>query len=160
MHFRAERTRYRLDEPPTERTAPPHRRSAGGAVRRRATTPAETEPRAGSASGMKLAIIIVSDTDADGLVRAMVERGYPATKIGSTGGFLRRGNTTVLSGVEADRVDDVISLVRRLCPVRTELLAISALPLAGEIPFVNEPVEVRAGGAVIFVLDIERFERV
>jgi uncharacterized protein YaaQ len=109
---------------------------------------------------MKLAIIIISDTDADGLVRAMVERGYPATKIGSTGGFLRRGNTTLLSGVESDRVDDVISLVRRLCPVRTELLAISALPLAGEIPFVNEPVEVRAGGAVIFVLDIERFERV
>ena len=109
---------------------------------------------------MKLAIIIVSDTDADGLVRAMVERGYPATKIGSTGGFLRRGNTTLLSGVESDRVDDVISLVRRLCPVRTELLAIAALPLAGEIPVVNEPVEVRAGGAVIFVLDIERFERV
>jgi uncharacterized protein YaaQ len=90
----------------------------------------------------------------------MVERGYPATKIGSTGGFLRRGNTTLLSGVESDRVDDVLSLVRRLCPVRTELLAISALPLAGEIPFVNEPIEVRAGGAVIFVLDIERFERV
>lgn len=109
---------------------------------------------------MKLAVIIVADTDADGLIRAMVERGHPATKIGSTGGFLRRGNTTLLSGVEADRVDDVIALVRRLCPARSELVALSALPLAGEIPFVSEPVEVRTGGAIIFVLDVERFERV
>jgi uncharacterized protein YaaQ len=109
---------------------------------------------------MKLVIIIVADADADGLIRAMVERGYPATKIGSTGGFLRRGNTTLLSGIDQDEVDDVISLVRRLCPVRTELLTISTMPIAGEMPFLNEPLEVRAGGAVIFVLDITRFERV
>jgi uncharacterized protein YaaQ len=109
---------------------------------------------------MKLLITIVSDADADGLVRAMVERGYPATKIGTTGGFLRRGNTTLLSGVNADEVDDVIALVRRLCPVRTELLTIGAMPIAGEMPFLTEPIEVRAGGAVIFVLEIQRFERV
>jgi len=108
---------------------------------------------------MKLMVIIVSDPDADGLVRAMVERGHPATKIGSTGGFLRRGNTTLLSGVASDEVDQVVALVRRLCPVRTEILAISAVPLAGELPFLNEPIEVRAGGAVLFVLDVERFER-
>ena len=41
-----------------------------------------------------------------------------------------------------------------------ELLPISTIPLAGEMPFLNEPLEVRAGGAVIFVLDIARFERV
>ena len=109
---------------------------------------------------MKLLIIILSDSDADGLVRAMVERGYPATKIGTTGGFLRRGNTTLLSGIDAEEVDDAIALVRRLCPVRTELLTLNAMPIAGEPPFLNEPIEVRAGGAVIFVLDIDRFERV
>jgi uncharacterized protein YaaQ len=109
---------------------------------------------------MKLVITIVADADADGLIRAMVERGYPATKIGSTGGFLRRGNTTLLSGVEEDRVDDVVALVRRLCPARTELLTLGSMPIAGEMPFLHEPLEVRAGGAIIFVLDIVRFERV
>jgi uncharacterized protein YaaQ len=109
---------------------------------------------------MKLLIIILSDSDADGLIRAMVERGYPATKIGTTGGFLRRGNTTLLSGVGEEEVDDVLALIRRLCPVRTELLTLGAIPIAGELPFLNEPIEVRAGGAVIFVLDIDRFERV
>ena len=109
---------------------------------------------------MKLVIVIVADSDADGLIRAMVERGYPATKIGSTGGFLRRGNTTLLSGIDADRVEEVIALVRRRCPVRTELLTLSTMPIGGEMPFLTEPMEVRAGGAVIFVLDITRFERI
>ena len=109
---------------------------------------------------MKLVVLIVADADADGLIRAMVDRGYPATKIGSTGGFLRRGNTTLLSGIDSNRVEDVIALVRRLCPVRTELLTLSTMPVAGEMPFLTEPMEVRAGGAVIFVLDITRFERI
>jgi uncharacterized protein YaaQ len=129
-------------------------------VHRRAPAIARSEQVDRNRSGMKLVITIVADTDADGLIRALVERGYPATKIGSTGGFLRRGNTTLLSGIKEDMVDDVISLVRELCPIRTELLTISTIPLAGEVPFLNEPLEVRAGGAVIFVLDIARFERV
>ena len=108
----------------------------------------------------KLLVIVVADVDADGLVRALVQSGHATTKIGSTGGFLRRGNTTLLCGVPSADVDGVLLLVRRLCPVRTELLTLGALPLAGEVPFVTEPVEVRVGGAVVFVLDVERFERV
>lgn len=108
----------------------------------------------------KLLVVIVSDHDADGLIRAMVERGLAATKIGSTGGFLRRGQSTLLIGVPAVDVDDVINAIRQTCPARSELLTVGALPLAGEIPFVTEPVEVRVGGAVVFVLNVERFERV
>ena len=89
-----------------------------------------------------------------------MRRGHAATKIGSTGGFLRRGNTTLLCGVPASGVDEVLTLVRTLCPARSELLTLGALPLAGEAPFIAEPVEVRVGGAVVFVLNVERFERV
>jgi uncharacterized protein YaaQ len=157
MKCHAERTRKRPNLSAVSR--PPHRKAATP-VHRRAPAIARAEQVDRNRSGMKLVITIVADTDADGLIRALVERGYPATKIGSTGGFLRRGNTTLLSGIEEDMVDDVISLVRELCPIRTELLTISTIPLAGEMPFLNEPLEVRAGGAVIFVLDIARFERV
>lgn len=108
----------------------------------------------------KLLVMIVADADADALVRALVQRRHAATKIGSSGGFLRRGNTTLLCGVPAGAVDDVLALVARLCPARSELLTLGALPLAGEVPFVTEPVEVRVGGAVVFVLNVERFERV
>lgn len=108
----------------------------------------------------KLLVIIASDPDADGLVRALVNAGHSATKIGSTGGFLRRGNTTLLCGVPGDEVETVIAMVRRLCPPRTELLSVSTLPVAGEMPYFTEPIEVRAGGAVLFVLSVDRFERI
>ncbi len=107
----------------------------------------------------KLMVIIATDADADGLVRALVGRGLAATKIGSTGGFLRRGNTTLLCGVRTREVDDVLALVWRLCPARSEMLTLGALPLAGEVSYLAEPVEVRMGGAVVFVLTIDRFER-
>ncbi|MCH8200217.1 MAG: cyclic-di-AMP receptor [Chloroflexi bacterium] len=113
---------------------------------------AEGEPQ-------KLCIIIVSDSDANRLMERLVERDLPATKIGSTGGFLRRGNATVMSGVEASAVDTVIEIVRTECHARKEFVPVQTLPFLGDGGFSSEPVEVRVGGAIMFVLDIERFVR-
>ncbi|MEZ4501180.1 MAG: cyclic-di-AMP receptor [Dehalococcoidia bacterium] len=107
----------------------------------------------------KLCVIIVSDQDADRLMQRLVETGLPATKIGSTGGFLRRGNATILSGVGASQVDDVAQMVREECHARKEFVPVQTLPYLGDGGFSADPVEVRAGGAIMFVLDIERFER-
>ena len=106
----------------------------------------------------KLCVIIVSDQDADRLMQRMVEQGVPATKIGSTGGFLRRGNVTIFSGVDAGDVDTVIALIRSECEARTEFLPAQALPFPESI-LPSEPVEVRTGGAIIFVVSVERFEK-
>ena len=108
---------------------------------------------------LKLVIIIASDSDADKLMKKLVEQGYPATKIGSTGGFLRKGNATVLSGVEAAEVDAIVSMVRAECRARTEYVPVQTLPFFGEGSVLQEPIEVRVGGAILFVLDIERFEK-
>lgn len=108
---------------------------------------------------MKLVIIIASDADAERLTKALIEQGYPATKIGSTGGFLKRGNATILSGVEEDEVDQVLAMVRAECHARSELVPVQALPLFGEGTGLTEPVEVRIGGAIVFVVAVERFEK-
>ena len=107
----------------------------------------------------KLCVIIVSDQDADRLMQRMVEQGAPATKIGSTGGFLRRGNVTIISGVEAGAVDKIVEIVREECHARKEFVPVQTLPFLGDGGFSAEPVEVRAGGAIMFVLDVARFER-
>jgi Uncharacterized protein conserved in bacteria len=107
----------------------------------------------------KLLIIIASDVDADRLIKRLVERGYPATKIGGVGGFLRRGNATILSGVEAKDVDPLIEIVKAECHARTEYVPVQTLPFLGEGAVFADPVEVRAGGAILFVLNVERFER-
>ena len=103
--------------------------------------------------------MIVSDRDAGRLTDRLVRAGIPSTKLGSTGGFLRRGNATIISGVEADAVDKIVEIVREECHARKEFVPVQTLPFLGDGGFSGEPVEVRAGGAIMFVLDVERFER-
>lgn len=115
---------------------------------------------AGRDEPTKLVMMIVSDTDADDLMAALVERRIPATKVGSSGGFLRRGNVTIFSGVPASQVDIVLDVVNEICPARTELVPVQTLPFIGDSAFATEPIEVRAGGAIIFVLSVDRFQRI
>lgn len=108
---------------------------------------------------LKLVVIIAADSDADRLMKVLIEQGFPATKISSTGGFLHRGNATILSGVEAAEVDQVIGMVRTECHARTEYVPVQTLPFFGEGATPSEPVEVRVGGAIVFVVNVERFEK-
>lgn len=108
---------------------------------------------------LKLVIVIASDADADRLMKSLIQQRYPATKISSTGGFLHRGNATILSGVDASEVDDVLAMVRAECHARTEFVPVQTLPFFGEGTTLAEPVEVRVGGAIVFVLDVGRFEK-
>ncbi len=64
---------------------------------------------------MKLMIIILRDIDAENVVAELVAHEYRVTRMSSTGGFLRRGNVTLLVGVENDQVDPVIDLLRETC---------------------------------------------
>lgn len=108
----------------------------------------------------KLVVAIVSPNDGERLLQALVRRGLPATRIGSAGGLLRRGSMTILSGVPAHQVETVIELIRQTCPVRTELAVAQTLPLVGTDTTAGQPGEHHTGGAVVFVLDVERFERI
>ena len=108
---------------------------------------------------LKLVIVIASDADADRLMKRLIEQGLPATKVSSTGGFLHRGSATILSGVEADEVEPVMAMVREECHARAEFLPVQTLPFFGESSTLSEPVEVRVGGAIVFVVNVERFER-
>jgi uncharacterized protein YaaQ len=107
---------------------------------------------------MKLVIAVIQDKDSNRLSNALVKEGFRATKLASTGGFLRSGNTTLLIGVEDERVDDVLSLIKTNCRVRQQLVT-PVSPMGGAadsyIPF---PVEVQVGGAAVFVVPVEKFE--
>ena len=64
---------------------------------------------------MKLMIVIVRDTDDERVIQALVDHGYRVTRMSSTGGFLRRGNVTLLIGVEAEKVQAVFDLLQETC---------------------------------------------
>lgn len=107
---------------------------------------------------MKLIVAVVQDKDGPRLLDALVERGFRATKLATTGGFLREGNTTVLVGTEDDAVEDVLAVIRAVCRPRHQVVSLPSG--TGVDPYASYPVEVQVGGATVFVLDVVRFERV
>jgi uncharacterized protein YaaQ len=62
---------------------------------------------------MKLVLSVTRDEDATHLIEALVDHEFRATRINTAGGFLKRGNSTVVVGVEDERVDAVVSLIRQ-----------------------------------------------
>jgi uncharacterized protein YaaQ len=64
---------------------------------------------------MKLMMIIVRDIDDDAVIRELVEKDFRVTHMASTGGFLKRGNSTLLVGVEDNQVEQVTELLRKTC---------------------------------------------
>jgi len=109
---------------------------------------------------MKLIVAVIQDKDAARLLEALVQKGFRATKLASTGGFLREGNTTLLIGTEAEKVDEVMKIIEKICQSREQLVT-PLTPVGGPAEsYVPYPVEVIIGGATIFVIDVERYEKI
>ena len=108
---------------------------------------------------MKLVVAIVHNEDAGTLVDALLELDHRATRLHSSGGFLKQSNATIMVGVEDDRVDEIIGIVRENCTARTQIVnPMPPIIEPGEF-FMPYPLEVEVGGATVFVLPVERFER-
>ena len=88
---------------------------------------------------MKLILAIVHHTDGEEILRALTEAHFTVTRIASSGGFLRRGNATLLLGVRADQVRPAIQLIRE-----------HSAP----------PVDAGLKRATVFVLNAERYEQI
>ena len=108
----------------------------------------------------KMVVAVIHDEDAFHVMDLLVEKGFYATKLASTGGFLRSGYTTLLSGVEGERVEELISLIEQKCKSRKQITSVNATHMNVSESYVPYPVEVTIGGATIFVLNVEDFKKV
>ncbi len=108
---------------------------------------------------MKLILAIVNDEDGNKVLNALSQKGFSVTKLATTGGFLKAGNMTLLSGVEDDEIDAVINIIKEKSQRRTQITA-APIPISSSPSFTPYPIEVQVGGATIFVLDVDRFEKV
>ena len=94
---------------------------------------------------MKMILAILRDVDSDPVTRELTAGYFRVTRIASTGGFFRRGNVTLLIGVEEEKVEDALKIVQANCRTRAD-----ARPVESGMP---------SYGATVFVLDAERFVR-
>ncbi len=106
---------------------------------------------------MKLVIAIVSNDDSTAVNANLTEHGYIVTRLSTTGGFLRAGNTTFLIGTDDEKVPEVIELIKEESKKRTEVVPATAAAAFDMSQFSTFPTEVTVGGASIFVLNIEEF---
>lgn len=109
---------------------------------------------------MKLIIAIVQDDDAGDLINDITDAGFRVTKLATTGGFLKSGNTTLMIGVEEKNVDEVLKVIDDICKTR-KLIVTAPSPVAGSTGvYVPYPVEVEVGGATVFVVDVDKFIKI
>jgi uncharacterized protein YaaQ len=109
---------------------------------------------------MQLLIVIAQDEDAELLSRRLNAADLWATKIDTVGGFLARGNVTLLVGVEDQRVEDVLDVIRATCRARRAYINPLLSAADGVSTTVTGPIipmEVEIGGAVVFDLPLKRF---
>lgn len=106
--------------------------------------PTDSQPGAQAdrgATAMNLVLSIVQNEDADGATRALLSAGYRVTRMNTAGGFLRRGNVTLLVGVEETQVDDVLQIIEANCRARADGGSVGSTGYA----------------ATVFVLEAARF---
>ena len=106
---------------------------------------------------MKLVVAVVQDQDSNRLSNALTKNNFRATKLASTGGFLKSGNTTFLIGTEDSLVPKALDVISDNCRSREQMVA-PISPMGGNADsYIPYPVEVEVGGATVFVLPIEQF---
>lgn len=104
---------------------------------------------------MKLVIAIVHDEDAHSLVKKLTAKDFGVTKLASTGGFLKSGNTTLIIGTPKERVDQAVKIIEDTCRTRKEITTTTSL--MGDNSVMGMPLEISVGGATVFVIDVENY---
>lgn len=106
---------------------------------------------------LKLILAVVQDQDSNRLLNVLMDHNFRVTKLATTGGFLKSGNTTFIIGTEDTRVDKALQIIKDNCRSRDQLVA-PVSPMGGNADsYIPYPVEVEVGGATVFVLPVEQF---
>jgi uncharacterized protein YaaQ len=109
---------------------------------------------------MKLILTIIRDEDTNQLMEKLTQAGYMATKLATTGGFLKTGNTTLFIGVNEDKVEDVLDIIKSVCKTTKQMSLINQPIATMTEGYLSYPIEVTVGGATIFVIDVEQYLKI
>jgi Uncharacterized protein conserved in bacteria len=108
---------------------------------------------------MKLIIAIIHDEDSSKVMEGLNKQGFGVTKLCSSGGFLKAGNTTLLVGIEDDKVNIGIETILMNTEPREHKIKTPKTANSMSHLLVPSAAEVVVSGATIFVTDVERYEK-
>ena len=109
---------------------------------------------------MKLMYIIVRQDNEQEVVDALIKEKFTITKLATSGGFLKKGNTTLMSCVEDSEVEKAISLTKEECGKSKKITVETPINLPSTaINYTTIPTTIEVGGATVIVTDVCRFEK-
>ncbi|WP_125705251.1 cyclic-di-AMP receptor [Lacticaseibacillus daqingensis] len=106
---------------------------------------------------MKLILAIVQDKDSNLLSSEFIDNNIRATKLSTTGGFLKSGNTTFIIGIDDERVPEVLQIIKETAQTREQFMTPPVNLDATSDATMAYPIEVQVGGATVFVLPVDQF---
>ena len=106
---------------------------------------------------MKMLLATINYDDAQDVIKNLIKSGCQTTKLATTGGFLKAGNVTILIGLDESRLDECFDIIREHSSSRKQIIPTTAELGMGFFP--STPVQCEVGGATVFVLNFERFEK-
>jgi len=107
---------------------------------------------------MKMILAVIDKDDSSDVMHNLIREGFSVTTLSTTGGFLRSGNVTILVGVDDDKIQDVIEVIKEHSRSRSRHMPFMPGNEMGYLTSI--PVEVSVGGATVFVLNVEHFEKI
>lgn len=105
---------------------------------------------------MKLLIAIVNKDDSNKVSDKLMDAGFMITKLATTGGFLRSGNTTMIMGVDDQKLPEALEIIKMNSQKRVVDMPLASPEFVSEI-FTQKTSPIVVGGATVFVLDVENF---
>ena len=105
---------------------------------------------------MKMILGILNTDDAPVVIQHLNKAGYFVTRLTTSGGFLRAGNTTIMTGVKKEKVEEALKIIEDISKARTQYATLPS-SVGAMHGFILAPIEVKVGGATVFVLDVEQF---
>ena len=110
---------------------------------------------------MKLIYAIIRYDNEDDVTTSLTKHKFSVTRLSTTGGFLKKGNTTLMIVTEPERVDEAIDIIKKECG-HHQKITINMPYVSGSsmVHCATMPMSVDVGGATIFVVDVERYEKI
>ena len=105
----------------------------------------------------KLILAVLQGDDYEATVKALNKEGFMATLLSSTGGFMKKRSTTVMIGVEEEKLQQVLDILRSCTKKRTETVYQNLSMSPAGMPPV--PMMKTVGGAAVFVMNLEQIEK-
>ncbi len=104
---------------------------------------------------MKMVIAIINYDDSQEVMGSLIKSGFSITKLPASGGLLKTGSVTMLIGLDESRLDECLQIIKEHSSTRKQIIP-TGLD-SGLFP--TAPVEIDVGGATVFVINVERYEK-